>query len=83
MSETVHDVLGVAEAAAYLHIKPAYLYQLTSKRNIAYSKPTGGRVLFLREDLDAFVRRGRRAPDHELAEKALLSRPTSRRGGAA
>lgn len=77
------SVLDITEAAEYLHLKPAYLYQLTSKGKIAFSKPTGGRLLFLREDLDALVRKSRRAPGDEEAERVLLSRSSRRKRGAA
>jgi excisionase family DNA binding protein len=70
-----HSVLDIREAAAYLHLKPSYVYQLVSKGRLAYSKPTGGRLLFLRDDLDALVKKARRLPAHESAEQALRDHP--------
>ena len=64
------DTLDIIEAAAYLHFKPSYLYQLVSKGQISFSKPTNGKVLFLREDLEEFVRRGRRPADFEVSDRA-------------
>lgn len=68
-------LLDVAEAAAYLHLKRGYVYQLCSKGKLAYTKPTGGRLLFLRSDLDALIEKGRKPPAHERAIRAVLDRP--------
>lgn len=46
----------VADAAAYLSLSEAYLYQLTSEGRIPYHKSRGGkRVYFLEEDLRAWA----------------------------
>ena len=62
--------LTLSEAAEFLGYKPSYLYRLTSQGRIGFSKPSGGRILFTREDLTAFVAQGRRPADFELREQA-------------
>lgn len=72
MDETkrVNQYLSIEEAASLLHFKKSYLYKLTCLGKIPYYKPLSGRLLFSTDDLDAFISRGRRAPDYELDEKA-------------
>ena len=83
MSEANRDVLSVSEAAAYLHLKPSYIYQLVSKRQLPYCKPFRGRLVFLRQDLEAIVRKARRAPEQEEAQRVLLARSSRRKRGVA
>ena len=46
------------EAAAYLRMPLGNLYRLTCSGQITHFKPTGGRLYFLRADLDAFIQKG-------------------------
>jgi excisionase family DNA binding protein len=64
------DRLSISEAVAFTRYTKAYLYKLTSKGKIPYYKPLGGRIFFKKEELEAFLNRGRRAADYELTEKA-------------
>jgi excisionase family DNA binding protein len=68
--ENIGRPLSIAEAAAFTGLKPSYLYKLIHLKRIPHYKPTGGRVYFKQEDLEAFVFRGRAAADYELREKA-------------
>jgi len=68
--EQIDTTFDVNEAAAYLKLARGYLYRLVSKGRISYSKPTGGKLLFRRRDLDAFIDRGRHPADFELNETA-------------
>lgn len=43
------------EAAEFLGYKKNYLYQLTSKRKIPFSKPTNGKIFFDRKKLQDWV----------------------------
>ena len=61
---------SIDEAADFLHLKKSYLYRLCGLGKISYSKPGGGRILFTREDLDAFVAQGRRPATFELHQQA-------------
>ena len=58
------------KAAEYLGIAKSYLYNLVHFKKITYYKPTGKLLFFYQEDLDAFVRQGRRLADFELSKKA-------------
>ena len=43
------------EAAEYLGLKMGGLYDLTKKKKIPFHKPNGKRLLFRRDELDAWV----------------------------
>jgi excisionase family DNA binding protein len=47
-------------AAAYLHLSKGYLYRLVYLKKITCYKPNGGKIFFKKEDLDAFMLRGRK-----------------------
>ncbi len=81
-----YDLGGAAE---YLHFSKATIYKLVSAGKIACSKPGGKKLLFLEEDLDAFVRRHRREAVEVLADRieSAVDSPAEprlrgRRGGA-
>jgi excisionase family DNA binding protein len=67
---TATKPLDSNEAATYLHQSKSYIYQLTSKGLIAYFKPRGKRIYFLKRDLDAFLLRNRRAATEEVDSAA-------------
>jgi excisionase family DNA binding protein len=73
---TVQKPLSITEAAEFLGLKPSYLYKLIHLGRIPHYKPIGKRVFFKREELEAFIFRGRSSADYELLEKAdgLLNR---------
>jgi excisionase family DNA binding protein len=62
--------LNIVAAATFTGYSPKYLYRLVHERRIPFYKPQGGRVLFKREELEAFIYRNRSTPDYELKEKA-------------
>lgn len=47
----------VEEAAEYLNYSTGYMYQLNSRNEITYSKPHGGKILYLKKDLDNWIRK--------------------------
>ena len=65
-----NDLLSITEAQVFTGYSKAYLYKLTCGGKIPHYKPMGGKVFFKREELEAFLSRGRRAADYELADKA-------------
>jgi excisionase family DNA binding protein len=70
MTETVRKPLNVQEAAAFLGLKPSYIYNLVHYGKLSAYKP-GGKILFFKqEDLERFAFRNKRAADFELAEQA-------------
>jgi excisionase family DNA binding protein len=62
--------LSLQEAHNFTGYSKAYLYKLTCQGRIPHYKPQGGKIFFKQEELEAFLGRGRRAADYELAEKA-------------
>ena len=62
--------LTVPEAAAFLGLKATSLRNLCYRKRIPHFKPNGGRLLFDRAELEAYVRAGRVASNAELAERA-------------
>ena len=57
--------LNVAEAAAYLNLRPAYIYKLISQKKLPCYRPMGGRVYFRVSELEAWLFRNRQAADYE------------------
>lgn len=49
------DFLTVEETANYLRMSKSSIYKMVHKETIPFYKPSGGRVLFRREELDAWV----------------------------
>jgi excisionase family DNA binding protein len=52
---TIEPLMNVKEAAEFLHLAPKSLYAFVSERRIPYRK-AGRRLLFSREELDAWTR---------------------------
>jgi excisionase family DNA binding protein len=70
MTETVQKPLNVQEAAAFLRLKPSYIYNLVHFGRLTAYKP-GGKILFFKqEDLERFAFRNKKTADFELAEQA-------------
>ena len=73
------------EAAEYLGIARQTLYALTSNRHIPYQKRGGKANLFLRADLDNWLRQNRKPSQQELAaqaEELLAKSRLNAKGGA-
>lgn len=58
--------LTAQEAADLLGYKLAYFYQLTSRNKIPYYNPTGRKILIKKEELEAWIEKGRVRTDEEL-----------------
>ena len=50
--------LSLQEAAAFLDVSKAFLYQLTYRRKINFYKPSGKLVYFKLSDLENFISNG-------------------------
>ncbi|MDC1473756.1 helix-turn-helix domain-containing protein [Flavobacteriaceae bacterium] len=48
-------VLTLDEVTKYTGYKKSYIYQLTSKNKVPYSRPSGGAIFFDREDIDTWL----------------------------
>lgn len=58
MSETIKNIsrlMSVEEAAAYLQMSPSWVYQ--TLRKFCPARKIGGRVKYLKDDLDRFIER--------------------------
>lgn len=64
-------VLNLKEAAAYLSISPSYLYKLTHRKTIKFSKPNGKTIYFDREYLESYMLSGMMRSKEEIASEAL------------
>ena len=70
MTETTKP-LNVEEASSYLHITPAYLYNLVHNRKITVYKPGGKMLLFKIQDLEKYAFRNQKSCSIELSEQAV------------
>ncbi len=60
-------IFTVAQAAKYLGITDGALYKLTYKNEIAFYKPHGKRIYFLKSELDKWIFARRSRPKAEIA----------------
>lgn len=63
-------VLNMREAVAFTGISLSHLYKLTSTGGIPCYKPTGRAIYFNREELEAWMLRGRKATTEEIDRAA-------------
>lgn len=49
------EIFSFDEARIYLDVSQSLLYKLTSKREILFSKPNGGKLYFKKKDLDNWM----------------------------
>ena len=67
----ISDLLNHRQAAEYLGYTAAYLYQLTSKRQIPFCKAGGkGKNIFRRSELDEWIENGRQLTQDEIGNRA-------------
>jgi excisionase family DNA binding protein len=70
MTETAQKPLNVQEAAAFLGLKPSYIYNLCHYGKLPHFKPGGKKIVFRLSDLESYLYRNRKAADFELTEQA-------------
>lgn len=70
-SPNVNEFLSIDEAAKFLKIPKASLYQLTSKREIPFVKRSR-RNFFKISDLEAWQEEGRKKTRAEIEQEAML-----------
>lgn len=49
------EILSFKEALLYLNVSESFLYKLTFKRAITFSKPNGGKLYFKKSNLDDWM----------------------------
>lgn len=66
-------VLNVDDVVTLTGMTKAYIYTLTSKREIPFYKPNGRLIFFNRDEIEAWMMRGKVTPDSETEEAAALA----------
>jgi excisionase family DNA binding protein len=71
IGERLPDIMDIKQAAAYLKLKVNTLYEKTALRLIPHSKK-GGKLLFVKDELLAWVKAGKVNTLQELEFQALI-----------
>ena len=74
MDSTQNKPLTIKEAADYLGLAVATLYKMTMRGTLPFYKPSGGRVYFKQEELEAWAFSKRTSSTAELQAQALTIR---------
>ena len=69
--DSVNAPLNLKEAAAFLDIAVSSLYKLTMRGIIPSYRPSGGKVYFKKEELEAWIFGNRRSSRAELDALAV------------
>lgn len=64
-------ILNVKEAAVYLSISESYLYKLTSRNAIMFSKPNNKKIYFEKAYLEEWMMSGKRKSKEDIEREAL------------
>lgn len=68
---TGKTVLSLEEASEYTGISRSYLYKLTARGDIPFSKPRGKMIYFSREKLDEWLLSNSKKSEKEIKTEAL------------
>jgi len=68
---TGKTVLSLDEASEYTGISRSYLYKLTARGDIPFSKPRGKMIYFSREKLDEWLLSNSKKSEKEIKTEAL------------
>lgn len=71
MIRTNKTVLTIDDAAEYTGLSRSYLYKLTAKGEIPFSKPRGKLIYFSKEKLDQWLLSNKRKSNEEIKKEAL------------
>jgi excisionase family DNA binding protein len=77
-NEDQHKMLNIREAAAFLNITVAALYSLVSRKDIPVNKP-GKRLYFDKNELNEWIRSGKKKTAVAIAQEAGLRKPLYQR----
>jgi excisionase family DNA binding protein len=64
-------MLTTAQAAKYMDLSMSALYKLTHRKELPVYKPTGGKIYFKREEIDAYLAKCRICSQEEIEKEAL------------
>ncbi|MFV0566844.1 MAG: helix-turn-helix domain-containing protein [Flavobacteriaceae bacterium] len=65
------EILSFREALIYLDVSESFLYKLTSKKAIEFSKPNGGRIYFKKSDLDKWMLQNDSISTNKLEQEVM------------
>lgn len=71
MIRTNKTVLTIDDAAEYTGLSRSYLYKLTAKGEIPFSKPRGKLIYFSKEKLEQWLLSNNRKSNEEIKNEAL------------
>lgn len=63
------EFLSFKEALAYLDVSKSFLYKLTSRRQIQFFKPNGGKIYFKKSVLNEWMQRNEYKTGQDLRER--------------
>jgi len=63
--------LSVTEAANYLKVSRAHIYQMIFKKKLSYYKPGGKKVYFDVGDLEKYITKNRISSNDEIDEMSI------------
>lgn len=67
------EILSFKEALTYLDVSKSFLYKLTSRRQIQFFKPNGGKIYFKKSVLNEWMQRNEYKTAQDLKEKINAS----------
>ncbi len=65
------EILSFREALIYLDVSESFLYKLTSKKEIPFTKPNGGKLYFKKKDLDKWMLQNESTSTSELEQNVM------------
>lgn len=65
------EILSFKDALLYLDVSESFLYKLTSKKEIDFTKPNGGKIYFKKQDLDNWMLKGKSNSTRVFEENIL------------
>ncbi|MBV7270142.1 helix-turn-helix domain-containing protein [Winogradskyella luteola] len=63
------EILSFREALIYLDVSESFLYKLTSKGAIEFTKPNGGKLYFKKSDLDNWMMKNESTSKEQLEQE--------------
>jgi excisionase family DNA binding protein len=66
------QILTTKEAAKFLSISRDQLYKLTGARKVPFYSPTGGKIYFLRSDLEEWILAARKQTIKDLSRASVI-----------
>lgn len=63
--------LTIEDGAVYIGQSKSFLYKLTSAGKLAFYKPNGKKIYFLKSDLDKYIFSNRKKSNKEIEQEAI------------